>query len=436
MQKIRARIASMDPVLLCTALVLLVRTVLFLGVAPTISADSAGYINPDGFAIFSLVTDELRTPVYLLFIEIFQRMTPDHFLTLIVWAQFLISCLACVLLYRTFRLFSIEKRLAALLFAAYSLCVTSYGWDGFILTESLSLSLCTVFVYCLARYIHTCNGLNAAAAAGVLFLLVFLRPTSLALLPVALGFFVIFPLVRKLGAKQFLLATLPILAVAVLTFFYTQLYHKQHGISSMSVTLVHQQIVMVVQDGFHLDNPDTEMTEFISERAAQGGSLLKVAQATREAFGNQRTSEYASVSIRAHFFPYLTHRLYELVRNIPSGFEGYPQWNGGLVGALSGLVRLVFGSILLPLRFGNGLQACILSAALFVWMLLRKKQFSFVHLGIVFCITVIYLSSVWGTYESFGRTSLQVVPFIVLSFALGANQLLQTIRKRAVIPSE
>lgn len=156
------------------------------------SGDSNGYLNPvDQFFEKGIFYSSHRMPGYSLVYFIFSLFFhKDLSLNLLVLFQIVMSALSCMLLAHFGFLISHKNWvfIATFFFTLFSTYLTWY--DGYILTESLTISVLVILVYVFSKYSIEKRNWAWMLFPGFLFAwLVFLRPIFF---PLGLLFFLIF----------------------------------------------------------------------------------------------------------------------------------------------------------------------------------------------------------------------------------------------------
>ncbi len=418
------------------ALVLALKACLFFSTGVATGADTASYAEIDGFAIFSGRLDAVRTPGYPLLVEIFERLFGQGYAGPLTFFQFAVSAAALCLFYRALREMGLNGVLSFCTFAASALTVSVYGWDRYVLSESLTLSLTFVMIFLLVRFLHTAALRYAFWLTADVFAATALRPQSAIFAAILLGFFAVFYLCKKAGAAKLLLSCGCMALLLAGVYAYALRYESQYGYFGMSTTLPHQQTANLIADGLYDRLPDdtyAEQVAFIRTALEETqDSSLSIGMQLCAAYGYETASAYDKAVIQNNLPAYISGRLYALVTSIPEVFAAYPPAQTKLPLSILNAVRLPLGLLLVPAAFGYGYAACAIAAVLFLRQCAAQQPFDFMDFGILVIVTVIYVSVVFSTCGAYPRTALQALPFLILAFARGADALLAKIRADAV----
>ncbi|MCI2047555.1 MAG: hypothetical protein LKJ90_07540 [Faecalibacterium sp.] len=414
------------------ALVLALKACLFFSTGVATGADTASYAEIDGFAIFGGRLDAVRTPGYPFVVEIFQRLFGQGYAGPLTFFQLVVSAVSLCLFYRALRQMGLNETLSFLTFAGSALTISVYGWDRYVLSESLTLSLTFMMIFLLVRFLHTASLRDALWLAADVFAATALRPQSAIFAAILLGFFAVFCLYKKAGIAKLLLSCGCMAVLLAGVYAYALRYESQYGYFGMSTTLPHQQTANLIADGLYARLPDdtyAEQVEFIRTALDETqDSSLSIGMQLCATYGYETASAYDKAVIRNNLPAYVSARLYALVTSIPEAFASYPPAQTQMPQAILNVVRLLLGVLLLPITFGCGYPACAIAAVLFIRQCAARKPFDFMDFGIVVILAAIYVSVVFSTCGAYPRTALQALPFLILAFARGADALIRKVR--------
>ena len=166
----------------------LFRLFYYYGLLDTLhNPDSNTYLNFHE-NIFRGHVDALRTPVYPYFIKIMKIFGKENLIHHIILGQIVISFLTIIFFYNVTRI--VFKTRAAIVLATliYGIMPSFISFDKCILTESLSISVSTVFLWIVARYLAKPSAFLAVICTLYIVFAVLLRPSFIVLIPIMILF--------------------------------------------------------------------------------------------------------------------------------------------------------------------------------------------------------------------------------------------------------
>ncbi len=400
----------------------------------TLMNDSASFADINGFDIFNLQLDSLRTPIYPMIIEAFQRISPNGFYQLIVCFQFIVSAISVIYLYNALEKLSVNTYLIAVVVALYSVssCVTA--WEVYILCESLALSLTTILVYYLVEFYHTTSLKDATYLAALSFVLIYLRPTSILLSCLVLGYILLRCAQKKEGFFAILRKSIPLVIVLASVFMYMNVFQSQHGVKTLSLTLSNQQLVQVIDADIYT-GVDASIECYIEEQLILQKesdaeiTTLMIAMNTANEFGYDVISAFVTQAILQNPFAYLSNRVSETMNEVAVPFALVPNTASNFFLILVP-IRVLAWIVSTPITFMMGFQAALISLIFVICNWIRKKELDLIHLGLFVIIAGTYASAIFGTCAAYARTALQSLPFIILSFTFFADYLIALIKRK------
>ncbi|NQV01638.1 MAG: glycosyltransferase family 39 protein [Bacteroidia bacterium] len=241
-----------------------IRLVYYYGLSDTMHLpDSSTYLNYNA-NIFLGYIDSFRTPVYPYFIKVIKLFGNEGAVHHIILAQMLISFLTIILFYDLAG--HVFKTRAAKLLASfiYGILPSLIGFDKCILTESLSISAGTVFLWLVSRYLEKPSVLKAIVCTFYILFAVMLRPAYLILLPIMIVFWILRIVLIKSDLKMCLSGLAVSLICILFITAYTYLNYRRNGCSHISVVYHVNQLDNIINSGLYMDGNDPEISRTIS----------------------------------------------------------------------------------------------------------------------------------------------------------------------------
>lgn len=233
------------------------------------------YKYPDSASYFRAWTDlqsgELpgsRTPVYPLFLGLVQCFFTGK---AVYWVATILQSLIYACSIRCFHRLAValvgSERWAFYLTLFYALFPGINSWNFTLLTESLSVSMMVFMLYAAMRVVHDKSMRWAFALVWWVFLLTFIRPSFLYVLPV-LGLMSVI-MMRYTSYRRLAASVLTgMVAVGALLLLYCWFFYQEHGIFSPSrVGVVNQYFIARqydIMDPKAID--DKDFRDFLTER--------------------------------------------------------------------------------------------------------------------------------------------------------------------------
>jgi len=260
MKRLRIKIPDKGLVIIyLAAIVCVVALMLFMG--PWFTPDSPSYVSAWEDSLQKGHPDIWRTPVYPIFLGLLQAIFGAPYLKIAIIVQNLVFLVSLYFLYDVLRKVSSNGWIPFCLTLFYALYPGVVNCNNVIMTESLAMSLMIFLIHSLFSIMTQGSWRwRSVAVFGLsLFLLVFLRPAQIYILPALLVALGAVSLTRKY--RKNLKGWLPVVgAVGVLFFFYVMHFHASFGIySSSGISTVNQFFIardwgLITEDNVH--NPE------------------------------------------------------------------------------------------------------------------------------------------------------------------------------------
>lgn len=373
-----------------------------------------------------------RTPVYPIILQVVEWFTSDDFFYQgVVWFQVSISMISVIFFYKALKYLIDYDIISVSLTVLYSCSLAVIGWDNAILTESLALSGCVVFIYLLFRYLNHATTKLAIWIPIFTLILTFLRPTFLYFSVILLIFYVV-RLFQKENIRcdiKGIISSLGCLSVVV---GYSYIFSLEHDIFSISDAKVRQDLIVSITQGYYHDASNEEFVQYIDEKMEETNhDVWQVVFPTIETFGNRDVAQFVKEARNEHSVDYLLY-LKQLVLehyNIP--YDAYNIYNHDFQKRVD--LNTIVTSPFLFLKFHHVYWIAIIEFIIVMWIIFKEKRIDLIHSGFFVFTAGILVSTFIGTCGEYMRTSLMVVPFSYIIFAYYLNYFIhRSIRK---IPS-
>ena len=134
---------------------------------PSFTSDSTGYMSLDlGYLFTHFVSNVGQAPGYGFLLAVIRAVVGANYLYAVVALQMVCSFASLFALAYVLDLLGINRYLQQVLLLMYGANPGICGWDGCILTESLSLSCTVLFLFFILRYIKMGGMKNALWGGG------------------------------------------------------------------------------------------------------------------------------------------------------------------------------------------------------------------------------------------------------------------------------
>lgn len=444
----------------CTAFAFIfifaVKMIVFLLQDITLTPDSYNYIALDGFEIFRLHVDNLRVPFYPIIIDSLQWLFGDQKgLQAVCVMQFAVSYISSIAFFKALSYLSPppthtwkaeNQTIANLLFTVLYACSSAVvGWDKKILTESFSLSFTVFLIYFFISYLFSpiSNKILSGLCIAIITLLgSFLRPTFSSFAVIAFGFFVLRAIICREERHTALKCTALMLIPIIGCLSYALLFYKFYGSFTLSDTWCTQQIHRAIESGLYKNSTDDEMVSFIDAQLELYGypEVTSVNIGTSE-YGEPNAVRSPVTIVKLETYrkfdrERLNHFIQESLFSNPAAYayiilktlgvtynEEFTAVRQAEESSFSSILTYGIANLLLPsFSFGNGLLTAFLMFCIWLMTLIKRKECDWICLGCFGFILIQYVLSLFGTFAEFTRTSITVVPFVILSFFILAKK--------------
>lgn len=218
------------------------------------------------------IPDIDRTPVYPAFLQICRSVAGEsHMQLLAIIVQNIVSWVAIWCFYRIAVRVTRSKKATFWSSLAVAVIPAFTMWHSYILTESLSVSFSIFLFYCLLNIYNRKSWWGVAGAFVWTFLLLFLRPAFLYLLPVLFVAFIIMIWQKKDARKQAVVGILGLFIIAGTLVSYMKAFEKQYGVFAITRVSTYNNYFIMRQNG----TLDPEKTDNMKLRAFLENSYKK-----------------------------------------------------------------------------------------------------------------------------------------------------------------
>ncbi|MDP1972208.1 MAG: hypothetical protein Q8J87_04480, partial [Sediminibacterium sp.] len=250
------------------------------------------------------VVDPTRTPVYPYFIKVLQFIYPNSIL-IIINVQIFISLFSVYVFYKILDILFANKYFIALATTLYGIFLPIVYFDKIILTESLSISFVTMFLYALLKFIKRPSySLSVLISFGVLFL-IFLRPSFLYLLPI----FLLFWTIRVLFISQYkgisYLGLISTYCVIIVLYGYAHLNESKNQYFGITTISNANFLNILLEKKLYFDGNDSEITtNIIALSKYHDNSYIQ--NKINDIYTPDRVSAFIATNIKRHPIKYLS----------------------------------------------------------------------------------------------------------------------------------
>lgn len=387
---------------------------------PVMFSDSEDYISLEwDYLRTHFVTNTGQPPLYPLLIAIC-RVFGTHYLNVVVGIQMLLSLSALFAFAYVLRMLELKLHLRMVLLLFYGASPAICGWDGCILTESLSLSGTVWFVFFIMRYIKAGEAKNGIASIIITLLLTFLRPQFLYVFAALLFFFVLKSFFEETNGRTNLKMVFLMLAGVMVILAYCNNFKSSYGIFSLSDALPRQNLFTCMERGYYKEFENKNLTKMLEPYVEDGkaewnGALLAVKE-----FGSAEISRQTRQFFQKKPVRYLKDTIDVIAEDMSSDFYGYDYGAKardsvpGIVYKIIALQKALFGKV----SVGWALLASSLEGIAMTYVWLTKKRPPWVHMAL-FSISV---CTTWLTYfvtcGEYMRTMVSVLPYFYIMIGL------------------
>jgi len=188
--------------------------------------DTPTYFNAGDMLFEGFGFDSLRTPIYPLFLKI------THVEIVSVLSQYLIFFISIPFMYATLKMLTRSTRLILIMMLLYVIYPAFTVHHNQLITESLSISFSSLFIYFLVKFILFRSMRDAWLFHTILFGLIFIKPAFIYLLAVSLGLFVYYIFSRKTDVLKGYIVPMTLVFLSVVG--YCSIMKSTYGVFGIS----------------------------------------------------------------------------------------------------------------------------------------------------------------------------------------------------------
>lgn len=248
-----------SPLFIILAISGVVRLIYYSVLLNTIAPDTAGYLNYSANILYGQ-TEGRRTPVYPYFIKLIGLLGRQNLIDHVVIAQMVLSFLAIILFYKIVKNVFKSPEIVVAASLLYGVMLPVINFDKLILTESISVNCCLLFVFMLMRYLQRPSGWKAFLLTLYVFIATMLRPSFIYLLPFVTVFWILRLVIFKNDRKICLSGLAASVLVIFLILGYSQLNKKNANFSGISTVSNDNQMTEVLNAGIYQYGNDPELS--------------------------------------------------------------------------------------------------------------------------------------------------------------------------------
>jgi hypothetical protein len=137
------------------------------------------------------------------------------------------------------------------------------NFDKIILTESLSVTCCLIFIYMVVNYLQKPGNIKAWMLTLYVFIAIMLRPSFIYLLPLVIAFWVLRLMIFKKDWKMCLSGLAASVVVILLISGYSHLNKKNVGFNGISQVSNNNQMAVIVNASIYMNGNDPEISAAI-----------------------------------------------------------------------------------------------------------------------------------------------------------------------------
>jgi hypothetical protein len=402
-----------SPLFIILAISGVVRLIYYSVLLNTVAPDTAGYLNYSA-NILCGQTEGRRTPVYPYFIKLIGLLGRQNLIDHVVIAQMILSFLAIILFYRIVKNVFKSPGIVVATSLLYGVMLPLINFDKLILTESLSVNCCLLFVFMLMSYLQRPTGWKAWLLTLYVFIAIMLRPSFIYLLPFVMVFWILRLTIFKRDWKMRLSGLAASMVVVFLILGYSQLNKRNANFNGISTV-----------------SNDNQMTEVINAGIYQHGNDPELSAALQYNINLQKQNNgkpTPGINIAKRFEPDRVHRfIVACIKNMPSVYSWY------ICGKLTNLSAInIFTNYashknsLLAFRVENveHIAFCVtfyllyifiaLSLVSIIYICVKTKQMPWFRL-VLWLIVVLQLAvAILGGYSEYPRLILPAMPALII----------------------
>jgi 4-amino-4-deoxy-L-arabinose transferase-like glycosyltransferase len=380
----------------------------------TIAVDTDSYVNFHANLLFGQ-TDGRRTPVYPYFIKLIGLFGADNLFDHVVTAQIIVSFLSIILFYGVVKTLFRHPAIIFIASLIYGLMLPVINFDKVLITESLSVTCCLLFIYLIVRYLKKPAHTMAWLLTLLVFVAVILRPSFIYLLPLVIVFWLLRLLTVKSERRKCLSGLAASVVVMLLMAGYSALNKINSGFNGISLVSNNNQMAVVVNGGLYVNGNDSEIIAAINynKNLQQKNGGIPV----------------AGINIMKRFDPERVHRY--IVSCIVSCPFAYLQYMGAKLSALRcdniftnyadhqvnptafRVERFEYGVFRIPFMWLY--IFIVLDLVLITARWIKSKQPPWINLVLWMTIAGQLAVAIAGGYSEYQRLILAAIPALVIS---------------------
>ncbi len=414
-----------------------------IGVTAT---DSSSYINYS----FTLQSLGVRAPLYPLILRICQIIFREsRYLFVAVCIQIILSAISVFLLYKAVCIATSNSLISGIIAILYGCNGCILSWNISILSESLAISVSVFFLYAIVKYVKFPSFRNGTIAILMSLIATGVKPTlavysgiCLVLLPLQFG-------LRK--DCRLIVKKLTLVLGAVILLYIGYSYNNWFHWGTFNLTNLgpRHSLVPCLVTGCYQNYPDRSLVQEIEQiynNSIENGDTGRGWETTTpimQLFGT--TAREQNINVR-HFTSYCINTdriayIQYLCSNIiywwrqsysPYYYNAHPFSDISDSGKNPVFKIILFLQRDLPaFRIASGFYMIAFSLLLTIYQWIVTKQCPWFYLGVWGAATVIEFSVFLGSYGSFTRLTVYILPFLYFGWALIINDLALYMQKKS-----
>lgn len=425
------------PLLYCVAIIIEIFYAYIFGFVYSdhiFSSDAPTYIRAiDSLAMGKL--DLTRTPTYPLILGLTKFIFGKAFVKAVVTLQITAYFISSIFFQRIVAKFVYSSKVTFWIVAYYLLGIGFNQYHYHLMTESFSITGVVILLYILLRnYSNQLHLKDVVFAVTILFILVYLRPVFVYLIPVLVIYFISLYFYHKIGLKVLAVGLLGLGLVTTSIGLYTSAMYKTYGIKSICIVNTYNNYFMLRHSGLlndkYTDNPilEKKIKEINTQpvyRPFNGRIWSEINRLTRNFDGKNYTpgdfEEFVYRSLKENkrgCLKTLRSRLFAEDTVFPTLYE---------YELLSTAHLSLYPSLL---------QSIMMLFALFLYWILewrKNKQFSISSLLLIMVVGGLWVSSFVGAYGDFHRLCIPVMPAFLILLGSVSNEFSKRVKEQPVV---
>lgn len=390
---------------------------------PYIFPDSSSYMHPQWKMFFGILPKFWtfgRTPVYPVFIAVVRFLFGEEkYLLAVVGIQEAFCFVSLFFLFRTLKMITSNRRVISLITLAYGCSPAVLSWNYCILTESLALSMCVIYVFLMCKFIKTKSDTVGMTVFICVLIMTFERPSFLLFLPVTVAFLLFFSLIGK--HKKLLKTYLTALCSVVVVTGYSFGFYKVNGIFSISNPVPRQLLYVVMQRGYYKNSPNLEFRNIVEK--SWDGTIESIWPSVGKVlgyYGLAESQKLAFESIKNSKYQYIRDEIRLSFDVCASPWNGYyinKDFPHSLAGNIKRALRILyinFFTILLHVIPAHTLLVAGFSLFVAIKQLFLRR-INWLLFGCGCYVFLIFSSSMILTNAEYMRTMIHLLPLFYLN---------------------